>query len=414
MVSRLRLALPLSCLLAPVPGCTETQGPSLPPGCTAQVQPSDDDQGTLQLALLEIEAGGVLCLADGEYRMTGELSLAVPSVTVKGAHDDRDAVTLSWADQVTGANGFNVTGDDFTIEHLTIADVRGDGIRASGVDGLTFRDLHVLWSAGPHPDNGAYAIFPVQSSNILVEELEVEGAADAGLYIGQSHHVVLRNNHLHHNVDGISIENSSDVEIHDNDVHDNAGGIVVFNLPDLPVQGGSRVLVHDNAFYDNNGTNFGPPGQIVAVVPSGTGIIVLAADQIEVRDNVFRNNRSIGAMLVSYDTISLVAGFPQDDPSYDPYGDDVYFHDNMFTDNGYDPQDMVGEILVSVGLTQLEDLTWDGALGPMASPDDAPVLCLQEPGASFRNLDVPGGFADQSTDLAPHDCEFPALPPIEL
>ena len=393
-------------------GCNDAS--VLPPGCTTLVEPSDQDQETLQLALLDARAGDVVCLDDGEYRLTGELSLAVPSVTIKGAHDDRDAVVLSWAEQTSGANGFNVTGDDFTISDLTIVDVRGDGVRASGVDGLTFRDLHVLWSAGSDPSNGAYAIFPVQSRNILVERVEVEGAADAGLYIGQSQTVVLRDNHLHGNVDGISIENSSDVEIYDNVVKDNAGGIVVFNLPDLPVQGGSRVLVRDNTFVSNNGPNFGPRGQIVEFVPSGTGLIVLAADQIEVRNNEFRDHRTIGALLVSYDTISLVAGYPQDDPTYDPYGEAVYFHDNVFLSNGYDPQDTVGELLGSVGLDTLEDIVWDGAQAADRGAAAAPILCVREAGASFRNLDVPGAFANQSTDASVHACEIEPLPGVAL
>src|SRR5690606_32161451 len=39
----------------------------LPEGCTALVEPSDDAQATIQGALLDAEAGDVICFAEGRY-----------------------------------------------------------------------------------------------------------------------------------------------------------------------------------------------------------------------------------------------------------------------------------------------------------------------------------------------------------
>src|SRR5690606_29552928 len=110
-------------------------------------------------------------------------------------------------------------------------------------------------------------------------------SSDAGIYVGQSDRALVRNNYVHGNVAGIEIENTKDAEVVGNRVTDNTGGILVFNLPELQVKDGRRALVHENEVFANNRANFAIPGNIVASVPSGTGVVVLAADEIEITDN---------------------------------------------------------------------------------------------------------------------------------
>jgi parallel beta-helix repeat protein len=69
--------------------------------------------------------------------------------------------------------------------------------------------VRVEWTNGPDENNGAYGLYPVQSSNVLIEESVVIGASDAGIYVGQSNNIIVRNSRVEFNVAGIEIENST-------------------------------------------------------------------------------------------------------------------------------------------------------------------------------------------------------------
>src|SRR5690606_319160 len=119
------------------------------------------------------------------------------------------------------------------------------------------------------------------------------------------------------NVAGIEIENSTGATVRRNHAHDNTAGLLIFNLPSLPVQDGKRTLAYDNIIENNNGDNFGIPGTAVAAVPPGVGVMILASDENEIRDNTIRGNRSTGVILVSYtEAIGLE---PANDPEFDAF-----------------------------------------------------------------------------------------------
>ena len=119
-------------------------------------------------------------------------------------------------------------------------DPKGDGIKSKGSDVITFKDLKVVWTGGPLTTNGAYGVYPVESKNVLIDGVTVSGASDAGIYVGQSDNIIVRNSRAEYNVAGIEIENSTNADVHDNVATHNAGGILVFDLPDLPKIGGIR------------------------------------------------------------------------------------------------------------------------------------------------------------------------------
>src|SRR6185369_12957100 len=84
------------------------------------------------------------------------------------------------------------------------------------------------------------------------------GASDAGIYVGQSTQIVLRDNRAEMNVAGIEIENSTYADVYNNTATNNTGGILVFNLPGLPVKDGRKTRVYSNHIHDNNTDNFAP------------------------------------------------------------------------------------------------------------------------------------------------------------
>ena len=145
-----------------------------------------------------------------------------------------------------------------------------------GVTGATFRALHVAWTAGDGTD-GAYGLYPVQSTNVLIEGCTVQGASDSGVYVGQSTSIVVRHNTVLGNVAGIEIENSFDADVYENESHHNTAGILVFDLPGLQQEGGHGIRVFSNDIHENNTQNFAAKGDIVSMVPAGLRIMTVYA-----------------------------------------------------------------------------------------------------------------------------------------
>ncbi|GIS50590.1 MAG: hypothetical protein Ct9H90mP25_0240 [Gammaproteobacteria bacterium] len=77
--------------------------------------------------------------------------------------------------------------------------------------------------------------------------------------------------------------------------------------------------------------NFAPAGNIVGTVPSGTGLMVLANDNIEIFGNIFNENNSANILVVSY----YITERPFDDPNYDPFPEYIHIHENQFNGGGH-------------------------------------------------------------------------------
>ncbi|MEO8114025.1 MAG: parallel beta-helix domain-containing protein, partial [Phenylobacterium sp.] len=203
---------------------------------TLAVAPGPDAQERLQTALLDAKSGDVVRLAAGRYELTDGLSLDVDGVTIRGAGPA--ATVLSFKGQKSSGEGLLITSDRATVRDLALEDTRGDGIKAKGSDQISFINVRVEWTGGPKETNGAYGVYPVSSTNVLIDRVVVRGASDAGIYVGQSKTIVLKRSLAEFNVAGIEIENSMNADVFDNVATHNAGGILVFDLPGLPQMGG--------------------------------------------------------------------------------------------------------------------------------------------------------------------------------
>ncbi len=215
----------------------------------------------MQTALIEAEPGDVLLFHAGTYSFTNTLSLDVAGVTLRG--EGEAETILSFAGQTDGAEGLLVTGDDFTCEDLAVEDTAGDAIKVEGADNVVFRGVRTEWTGEATDENGAYGIYPVQCSDVLIEDSIVRGASDAGIYVGQTMRAVVRGNTVEGNVAGIEIENTNGADVYENTATGNTGGILVFNLPGLQVANGVGTRVYDNQIIENNGDNFATPGTTV-------------------------------------------------------------------------------------------------------------------------------------------------------
>ncbi|HRP12298.1 MAG TPA: parallel beta-helix domain-containing protein, partial [Terricaulis sp.] len=172
----MRFALAAAAALVLAAGAAEAR--------TWRVSPGPEAQTELQTALIEAQPGDTVQLARGRYELTQGLSLAVNNVTIRGQGEAR--TILSFAGQRRGAEGLLVTANGVTLRDFAVEDTRGDAIKVRDCQGITFRGVRAEWTRGPNAENGAYGLYPVNCTNVLIEQSIARGASDAGIYVGQS------------------------------------------------------------------------------------------------------------------------------------------------------------------------------------------------------------------------------------
>jgi parallel beta-helix repeat protein len=359
---------------------------------------------------------------------------AAKNITFRGTGAKREDVLLDFAKQsagdggVSGAEGVLVTTEGFTIEKLWIKNTAGNGIKVQA-NNSTFRNIKVGWDK-TQTSNGAYALYPVNATNTLMEDNEVYGAADAGIYAGQCTHVIARGNVAHDNVLGIEIENTTDADIYKNEVYNNTCGFLIDLLPGLDKKDSKNYLVHDNKIHDNNLPNFGVAKTLAGVMPQGTGMFVYGGSDREITKNTFENNDGVALNISSQDAIDFFAPSSLD-PKTSRWPERIYVHDNTFVHNGTNPVGIWGALAPSndAGKKVMPyNILWDGIL---AHPEDggayyttpnaaAAKICLgATEQTSFLNAHIVPGDAtslgDQArwtTDPTDHKCTLPALPAL--
>ncbi|WP_206077728.1 parallel beta-helix domain-containing protein [Aquamicrobium sp. LC103] len=316
-----------------------------------RVEPGSDANERLIEALIMAEPGDTITIAAGRYELTDGLSLDVDDVTVRG--EGPDSTVLSFKGQQGSGEGLLVTSNRVVLEDFGVEDTKGDGVKSKGSDQITFRNLRVEWTGGPKAENGAYGVYPVSSKNILIDGVTVRGASDAGIYVGQSEDIVVRNSRAEFNVAGIEIENSYRADVYGNVATRNTGGILIFDLPNLPVQGGHDIRVFDNDVVDNDTPNFAPEGNIVGIVPKGMGVMVMANRNVHVFNNRFDRNGTTHVLINAYPN-----EYDDDEYMFVPRG--VYVHNNTYGDGGAEPDGEVGKIISDVSGIPVPDIVWDG------------------------------------------------------
>lgn len=364
---------------------------------------------TLHERLLDAKPGEVIEIPAGRFSFDRSLTLRADGVTLRGAGMDKSV--LSFKGQKAGAEGLLVNGDDFTIEHLTIEDSKGDGLKISESENVTIRGVKVQWTGGPSTKNGAYGLYPVLTKNVLIEDSVAIGASDAGIYVGQSDGVIVRRSRAELNVAGIEIENTINADVYDNIATRNTGGILVFNMPGLSQQGGN-IRVFDNQVFENNTGNFGAKGTPVASVPAGSGIVVNSNDDIEIFNNRIADNATANIIISSvYST-----GYKDSSKSetFDPYPERIHVHGNQLSGGGDSPDglDLKALKVAMYGLRgRFPDVLWDGYVDKQKA--DGPQICLRDV-SGVINADGPGGYKNPGKDARAFDCQLPSLPAVDL
>ncbi|MEZ0242153.1 MAG: parallel beta-helix domain-containing protein [Sphingomonas sp.] len=336
---------------------------------TIHVEAGPNAQERLQAALIEAVPGDVVQIGAGRFELTDGLSLDVDSVTVRGAGPGQ--TVLSFKGQLGAGEGLLVTSDHVVLRDFAVEDTRGDGIKSKGADYIVYKDIRVEWTGGPKATNGAYGVYPVESKWILIDGVTVIGASDAGIYVGQSSGIVVRNSVARGNVAGIEIENCGYADVYDNLATHNTGGILVFDLPSLPIRGEGNISVRNNRVIDNDTPNFAPPGNIVASVRMGTGVLIMANSDVSVTGNTLSGNATSNIMIISYRQ-------PYTDPGYNPYPRRIWVEGNTHGRAGFAPQLPGGDQLAAAFGGSIPPIMWDGTGTDLRLrvTDGVPVLSM--------------------------------------
>lgn len=272
----------------------------------------------------------------------------------------RESVVLDWSDvkligipnengewpvidgEGTRSDGVIASGNNFEMAFFSVKNYTSNGVLVEGATGVYLHDMYI-------ENTGVYGVYPVRSTDVLIERIEATLMNDAAIYAGKSENVTIRDTLTYGNVIGIELENTVTGEIYNNVARDNTVGIFIDLLPQLPSKVSLYTKVYDNLVENNNGKNFGTPGTAVALIPPGTGVLILAADEVEIYNNTIRGNKTGGLAV-----FNLGIGFATNEIDVGPNPEHVYAHDNIYENNGYDADPFVKDML-GKGF----DIIWD-------------------------------------------------------
>ncbi|MFL5741423.1 MAG: parallel beta-helix domain-containing protein [Flavisolibacter sp.] len=298
--------------------------------------------GSIQAAVDAAHPGFIIMIDAGIYNEA--VVVNKPGILLVGATDG--VIIQNPGGKENGVTATDLA-DGFVLKNLTVRNFEENGVYLDHVNGFLLSNVTTI-------NNGEYGLFPVFSTNGIIEHCSASGHSDTGIYVGQSSNVSISNNVVTANVNGLEVENSKNVVVAKNQSYDNVAGLLVILLPGLEVKSASDVLVFKNNIFNNNHTNFAPPGGgFESIIPKGVGILVLGADRTKITENNIYNNDFTGIAVVSTAVLGSLAGLPPSafaDIEPNPDGNQIL--KNVLTHNGTAPTP--GFPFPGV------DLLWDG------------------------------------------------------
>jgi len=331
MMNMRKIYYVLGLLVLVLAGCEKEDGETSIYGECIKFGPGDE--AAIIEAFLSLEDSTCIDLAEGNYSFENLSIAGVNTVMITGA--GREKTVLDFSAQTSGGEGIAVSDvTNFIIKDMKIMDSKGDLLKIRNATNLQIKNIYAIWNSDADSSNGGYGLYPVLCTNVLIEDCFVRGASDAGIYVGQSDQVVVRNSEAYMNVAGCEIENTTNADVYDNEFHGNTGGLLIFDLPGLSKRGG-YVKAYNNNIHDNNLKNFAPSGSFgtttgVGNTPPGSGILHVSTSNVEIFNNTIKDNNLA--------SIYVVCGLILDEnaldyigPNYYPFPKDVYIHDNAMS-----------------------------------------------------------------------------------
>ena len=296
---------------------------------------------TIQAAVDRARPGDTVQIPYGVYHE--RVAVDISGLTLVGvANEAGEWPVLDGQGQLS--EGVIASGNDFTVGNLHVRNYTDNGVLVEGARGVHFHDIVA-------ENVGTYGVYPVRSTDVVIERVTVSGVDDAGIYAGQSENVIVRDSTAFGNVIGIELENTLGGEVYGNHVYDNSNGILIVLLPQLTSKISSGAKIHDNVVEHNNTANFAPEGATARIVPPGSGILLIGTDNNEVYDNTIVGNKTAGLAIFS---LTGTGAFNENELDVGPLAEGNYAHDNTYADNAYDPDPVVAELGIPAG-----DILWD-------------------------------------------------------
>lgn len=288
---------------------------------------------SIQDAVGKANSGDLIRIYPGVYNET--VYIDKDNISIQGVIENGEWPTLDG--QKTMNDAILYSGSGTLVENMKITNYKGNGIMGQAGNNYVIRNNWII-------DAGVYGIFPQFGKNGLVERNILTGIADAAIYIGMCDNVDVRFNEVYGNVAGIEIENSRHALVEYNYTHDNTGGILAFLTQGLPIKTCYDVIIRNNYVYNNNHVNFGAEGSAVSHIPKGTGILIMAADDVTLENNIVSGNDNAGITITDY----AFAGVDNaNDPESEPNSDRIVLLDNFMENNGNNPVDDVKALMIT-------------------------------------------------------------------
>jgi parallel beta-helix repeat protein len=279
------------------------------------------DGESIQEAVAKAVPGTTIKVMPGTYHET--VYIDKDGIRLVGVIEKGNRPTLDGQGKLNDAILYS--GNNVVVENFKITAYKGNGIMSQAGNNWEIRNNLII-------DTGVYGIFPQLGQNGVVEHNVVSGIEDAAIYVGMSDNVHVAYNDVFDSVAGIEIENSRHAIVESNRVYNNTGGILAFITPGLPIKTTYDVIIRNNFIISNNHHNFAAPGSTVAGIPAGTGILVMAADDVVIEGNIIRDNKTAGILVTDHGNAANVTI----DPESEPNSDRVKILDNVMYNNGYD------------------------------------------------------------------------------
>lgn len=286
----------------------------------------------IQNAVIKAKPGDTIMVFPGVYEET--IYIDKDSIRLIGVIQEGKRAELNGRGELNDAILYS--GNNILVENFLITKYKGNGIMGQAGNNFEIIGNVIV-------DTGVYGIFPQLGKNGLISHNIISGIEDAAIYVGMSDNVHVAHNEVFDSVAGIEIENSRHCIVENNYVHNNTGGILAFITPGLPIKTTFDVIIRNNFVVNNNHKNFGAPGSTVAGIPAGTGILVMAADEVIIEDNIISDHKTAGIMITDH----YNAPNTTIDEGSDPYPDQVAILDNLMLRNGYDTIDEVKALMLT-------------------------------------------------------------------
>lgn len=390
-------------------------GPVTPGDCASVLSPGSNDSMALQQALASLSEGQTLCLSAGRFvldapiELEGRSALAIRGVHVEPDEDAEDplaeAGTILDFAELEGAEAVITLSEvtAITLEDLTVESPPASGIVVSSSEDVTLRAITIV-QGDPDRRRTADGVRVVGSSRVRVDSAQILGGSGAGVTLSRCRECVVERSVVLDHLVGALITESELCEVRESELEVNGIGIVVADLPEGE-ETARAISVRNNLVIDSGlFEQAAPPESPWPYLAQGTGVLVLAADDVELAGNAIEGNRAAGVLVLSWSTLVETAGAPAAPPGYDGDATLVHAHDDTFLENGFDPSGAaLAGVLSRTSLDALADVVWDGA-------GDPSTLCARpspDAASTFLDLDANEGFVTVSSELAAHDCEHP-------